>query len=190
MKKLIATTLLSIVIGTSTAVWAICGVNIQNVNVITAMSRWRTLNGADQAWVNNIFDGQSGEPTFPRLQEVGYLPSGATWNARLEATIQDSASAECNAVEIGHTTYWWAASAECAGTQEGEIWASVYVDTCMQGASAKYFAQEHPTLSGLSYRPSYATRTYIFRDGGPAVAWESGSTNSCLRVSTTTTGCN
>jgi hypothetical protein len=169
-------------------VWAVCGENISGKNVQVGIARWRTLTGSDQAWANDLFDGNSGEPTFPRYQEVGYLPAGGTWNAEALATIQDSSATECDTVEIQNTVRWYQFSDVCSSPPEGQATATMFVNTCNFGASAKFFQQSKVVVTGLSYRPSYLTTVNVYRNGVLA-AYEVGL-NSCLRVATTTSGCN
>lgn len=186
MKRLIGIAVFGITIGTTSLVLAVC-TPIAGGTITTSIARWRTLTGGDQVWVNNIFDGQSGEPTFPQNQEVGFLSSGSTWASATLATIQDSSTSECDNVEIRNSLRWWEFSNACSGAPLGSTSASLFVDTCSFGASATFFTQQSPTIFGLTSRPSYQPFANVYRNGG-LVGNELGS--PCVRVSATSSGCN
>src|ERR1041384_6838030 len=94
---------------------AVCE-NVTNTTQITMIGRFRTLTGADNGWENNLFDGNSGEPTFPSNQQIGFLDSGGTWNVGSLATIQDSSGGDCDDVQILNYVSWYAVSSTCSGT--------------------------------------------------------------------------
>ena len=99
MKRLIGIIVFGLTIGSTSLVLAVC-LPIAGGTITTSIARWQTLTGSDGVWVNNLFDGQSGEPTFPQFQEVGFLASGSTWNSATLGTIQDSSTSECDNIEI------------------------------------------------------------------------------------------
>jgi hypothetical protein len=186
MRRLIGIAVFGLTIGATSVALAVC-TPIAGSTITTSIARWRTLTGSDQVWVNNIFDGQSGEPTFPQFQEVGFLASGSTWNSATLGTIQDSSTSECDNVEIRSSIKWWTFSNTCDGAPEGIATASLFADTCSFGSSAKFFTQGSPTVFGLSSRPSYQPFANVYRNGTMA-GNELG--NPCVRVSAVSTGCN
>jgi hypothetical protein len=171
------------------SVHAVCeDTNFQTVEV--GVGRWRTLTGSDSTWSNDYFDGNSGEPTFPRTQEVGFLSGTNTFNTSILATIQDSSDTECDNVEIRGETAWFTSSASCSGTREGSETYSYFVNTCMFTGNARFFGQRSPTLFGLSFRPSYGNNVTVWRNGVLARYESAFKWQSCFRVSAAQTGCN
>ncbi len=164
--------------------------SINGSSLILSIGKWRTIQGAgDQVYINNMYDGGSGEPSFPRTQEIGFLPNGAgSWNAGFLGSLADSADNDCDNITMNHNVSWYTSSASCAGSPEAGITATFNVNTCALG-NARFYAQRTPLIWALSRRPSYWNFLYITRDSPPQTFSETGS-NPCVQVSTVSTGCN
>jgi len=168
----------------TTTVWATCE-DITNQTVVYAIANWRTNTGADSAWVNNIFDGQSGQPSTPFGTWIGKVLVGSTFKAGLLAAIQDASDSECDDVSaIGDIRNYLQPT--CIGSLGTLASPTYHVNTCALGGSNHFYGQKTVVAnvnpgSGHQGENGFASNAVIYRNGVLS-AQENQCCNSCFKV--------
>jgi hypothetical protein len=190
MKRILALVAVVAVVAVTTVVplqvHATCQ-NITNATINVGFSRHAIRGGAPESAQQGhiVFNGNgfSGGPELnygslgPAAPTVGFLPTGAVWNAWLSAAIVDGSISQCTNSRIDFTLRAMNGD-NCASLQAGPWTVSYNVNTC-NFLDQFYRGLVQISHNSLGFAPSYQFQATVISNGSTL-----GTVAGCTRVTT------